>query len=145
MDLRHELKHRITPSDALAIKSRLSLIATSDAHAKDGVYFIRSLYFDNINDKALREKLDGVPMEERTAYYVCAICCEFPDGREIIVRGECHGHIGFERDGNEGFGYDPLFLINGKAFGRYTAEEKDKISHRGNALRLLTKELEKII
>lgn len=100
---------------------------------------------DELNNDLLLEKLDGVPMEERTAYYVCAICCEFPDGREIIVRGECYGHIGFERDGNEGFGYDPLFLINGKAFGRYTAEEKDKISHRGNALRLLTKELEKII
>ena len=100
---------------------------------------------DELNNDLLLEKLDGVAMEERTAYYVCAICCEFPDGREIIVRGECHGHIGFERDGNEGFGYDPLFLINGKAFGRYTAEEKDKISHRGNALRLLTKELEKII
>lgn len=100
---------------------------------------------DELNNDLLLEKLDGVPMEERTAYYVCAICCEFPDGREIIVHGECHGHIGFERDGNEGFGYDPLFLINGKAFGRYTAEEKDKISHRGNALRLLTKELEKII
>ena len=71
MDLRHELKHRITPSNALAIKSRLSLIATSDAHAKDGVYFIRSLYFDNINDKALREKLDGVPSREkfRIRYY----------------------------------------------------------------------------
>ena len=100
---------------------------------------------DELNNDLLLEKLDGVAMEERTAYYVCAICCEFPDGREIIVRGECHGHIGFERDGNEGFGYDPLFLINGKSFGRYTAEEKDKISHRGNALRLLTKELEKII
>lgn len=100
---------------------------------------------DELNNDLLLEKLDGVAMEERTAYYVCAICCEFPDGREIIVRGECHGHIGFERDGNEGFGYDPLFLINGKSFGRYTAEEKDKISHRGNALILLTKELEKII
>ena len=64
---------------------------------------------------------------------------------QVIVRGECHGHIGFERDGNEGFGYDPLFIINGRAFGRYTAEEKDEISHRGKALRLLTKELEKII
>lgn len=71
VDLRHELKHRITPSDALAIKSRLSLIATPDAHAKDGVYFIRSLYFDNIKDKALREKLDGVPSREkfRIRYY----------------------------------------------------------------------------
>lgn len=100
---------------------------------------------DELNNDLLLEKLDGVPMEKRTAYYVCAICCTFPDGREIVVRGECHGHIGFERDGNAGFGYDPLFLVNGRAFGRYTAEEKDKISHRGNALRLLTNELEKIL
>ena len=81
---------------------------------------------DEKNNDLLLEKLDGVPLE-------------------IVVRGECSGVIGFERDGNEGFGYDPLFLVDGKAFGRYTAEEKDKISHRGNALRLLTKELEKII
>lgn len=100
---------------------------------------------DEKNNDILLEKLDGVPLEKRTAHYVCAICCTFPDGREIVVRGECNGVIGFERDGHEGFGYDPLFLVDGKAFGRYTAEEKDKISHRGNALRLLTKELEKII
>ena len=100
---------------------------------------------DEKNNDLLLEKLDGVPLEKRTAHYVCAICCTFPDGREIVVRGECNGVIGFERDGNEGFGYDPLFLVDGKAFGRYTAEEKDKISHIGNALSLLTKELEKII
>lgn len=100
---------------------------------------------DEKNNDLLLEKLDGVPLEKRTAHYVCAICCTFPDGREIVVRGECNGVIGFERDGHEGFGYDPLFFVDGKAFGRYTAEEKDKISHRGNALRLLTKELEKII
>lgn len=100
---------------------------------------------DEKNNDLLLEKLSGVPMEKRKAHYACAICCVFPDGKEITVRGECHGYIGFERDGNEGFGYDPLFLINGKSFGKYTAEEKDKISHRGNALRLLTQELNKIL
>lgn len=100
---------------------------------------------DEDNNNLLLKKLEGVAEEKRTAYYVCAICCMFPDGKEITVRGECHGHIGFERDGNAGFGYDPLFIINGKSFGNYEGEEKDKISHRGNALRLLTKELEKII
>lgn len=100
---------------------------------------------DEKNNDLLLEKLEGVPAEKRTAHYVCAICCTFPDGREIVVRGECQGIIGFARDGSEGFGYDPLFIVDGRAFGRYTAEEKDKISHRGNALRLLTKELEKII
>lgn len=100
---------------------------------------------DEKNNDLLLDKLEGVPAEKRTAHYVCAICCTFPGGREIVVRGECQGIIGFARDGSEGFGYDPLFIVDGRAFGRYTAEEKDKISHRGNALRLLTKELEKII
>lgn len=100
---------------------------------------------DEANNDLLLKKLEGVPEEKRTAYYVCAICCVFPNGEEITVRGECHGHIGFERDGNGGFGYDPLFIINGRSFGRYTAQEKDEISHRGKALRLLAKELEKRI
>ncbi len=100
---------------------------------------------DEKNNDLLLEKLKDVPLEKRTAHYVCAICCIFPDGKEITVRGECAGLIGFERDGTEGFGYDPLFLVGGKAFGRYTAEEKDKISHRGNALRALAEELKKIL
>lgn len=100
---------------------------------------------DEKNNDLLLEKLEGVPEEKRTAHYVCAVCCTFPDGREIVVRGECGGVIGFQRDGDQGFGYDPLFLVNGKSFGRYTAGEKDEISHRGKALRLLTEKLEKIL
>ena len=100
---------------------------------------------DEKNNDLLLEKLKGVKPEQRTAHYVCAICCVFPNGKEITVRGECSGTIGFERDGNAGFGYDPLFLVNGRSFGRYTAEEKDKISHRVNALRKLKAELEKYI
>ncbi len=100
---------------------------------------------DEDNNNLLLEKLQGVAESDRTAYYVCAISCIFPDGKDISVRGECHGIIGFERDGNAGFGYDPLFIINGKSFGKYEGEEKDKISHRGKALRSLAEELKKII
>ena len=100
---------------------------------------------DEDNNNLLLEKLQGVAENDRTAYYVCAISCIFPDGKEISVRGECHGIIGFERDGNAGFGYNPLFIINGKLFGKYEGEEKDKISHRGKALRSLAEELKKII
>ena len=111
-----------------------------------GVYSARfSGGGDEDNNDLLLEKLEGVPMEQRGAHYACAICCVFPDGREINVQGKCYGYIGFERDGNEGFGYDPLFLVDGKSFGKYTAEEKDKISHRGNALRKLVDELKTII
>lgn len=100
---------------------------------------------DEKNNDKLLDELKDVPVEKRTGKYVCAVCCVFPDGREIMVRGECHGTIGFQREGNEGFGYDPLFLVEGKSFGNYTADEKDKISHRGNALRKLTDELRNII
>ena len=97
------------------------------------------------NDKLLRE-LDGVPLEKRTARFVSVVTCVFPDGKKIAVRGECEGKIAFERSGNGGFGYDPLFLFeDGRSFGEFSAEEKDKVSHRGKALRLLADELEKMI
>ena len=68
---RHEWKHEIRPADMLAIRQRLRAIAQPDEHARDGRYLIRSLYFDNSYDKALREKIDGVNMREkfRIRYY----------------------------------------------------------------------------
>ena len=68
---RHEWKIEITPADRIAIRQRMSAVAKPDKHAKDGKYLIRSLYFDNAADKALREKIDGVNMREkfRIRYY----------------------------------------------------------------------------
>ena len=97
------------------------------------------------NDKLLLE-LSGVPMEKRTAYYVAAIACVFPDGRQFTVRGECHGHIAFERQsGNGGFGYDPLFISENGPFSQLTAEQKDAISHRGKALKIFEQKLKEYI
>ena len=62
MDYRHEWKHEITYLDLLCIRQRLRAVASPDAHAKDGRYLIRSLYFDNLYDKALNEKVDGLNM-----------------------------------------------------------------------------------
>lgn len=100
---------------------------------------------DDDNNKKLLAELDGVPMEERTAHYVAAIACVFPDGRQFTVRGECHGHIAFAEEGNCGFGYDPLFISEKGKFGLLSADEKDSISHRGKALRLFKKKLLKYI
>lgn len=71
MDYRHEWKHEINVSDMIAIRQRLRAVAHPDEHATDGKYRIRSLYFDNLSDKALREKLDGVSRREkfRIRYY----------------------------------------------------------------------------
>lgn len=97
------------------------------------------------NDKLLRE-LEGVPMEKRTAYYVAAIACVFPDGRQFTVRGECHGHIAFtEQEGPGGFGYDPLFISEIGPFSQVSDEAKDAVSHRGRALEKFKAELEKYI
>ena len=71
MEYRHELKHEINQADLLALRQRLRAVMTLDPHAVDGKYLIRSLYFDNASDKALREKLDGVSRREkfRIRYY----------------------------------------------------------------------------
>lgn len=103
---------------------------------------------DDKNNELLLENLKDVPMERRTARFVSAVCCVFPDGRRITVRGECEGKIAFDLKGNGGFGYDPLFLpeeYEGKTMAQLTPEEKDTISHRGKALRLLSKKLEEIL
>ena len=103
---------------------------------------------DDKNNELLLENLKDVPMEQRTARFVSAVCCVFPDGRKITVRGECEGKIAFDLKGNGGFGYDPLFLpeeYEGKTMAQLTPEEKDSISHRGKALRLLSKKLEEIL
>ena len=71
MDYRHEWKHEISVSDMIAIRQRMRAIAKPDHHALDGTYRIRSLYFDNLADRALREKIDGVNCREkfRIRYY----------------------------------------------------------------------------
>ena len=100
---------------------------------------------DEANIDKLLDKLDGVERKDRTARFVCAACCVFPDGRIITVRGKCEGEILTERHGSGGFGYDPVFMSGEKSFGEITAEEKDAMSHRGKALRLMAEGLKKII
>lgn len=100
---------------------------------------------DEANNDKLLSELENVPDDERTARFVCAVCCVFPDGRNITVEGACEGSIFRERRGNGGFGYDPLFNCGGQPFGEISAEEKDRISHRGIALRKLAEELKNII
>lgn len=97
------------------------------------------------NDKLLRE-MAGVPETRRGARFVSAICCVFPDGRRVEARGECSGRIAFAPEGDGGFGYDPLFLVEGgRSYAQLTAGEKDEISHRGRAMRLFATRLEQTL
>lgn len=96
---------------------------------------------DEANIQKLLKNLEDVPEEKRTARFVCTVCVCFPDGRKFTVCGKCEGKIGFEKHGDGGFGYDPVFMVGEKSFAELSAQEKDKISHRGNALRKLAKVL----
>lgn len=96
---------------------------------------------DDGNNRKLLKELEGVSTEKRTAHFACAICVSFPDGSEITATGKCEGYIGYEKKGENGFGYDPLFMVGERSLAEMTAKEKDAISHRGNAL----KELQKIL
>lgn len=114
-----------------------------------GVHSARYLGEDtpySIKNAELIRRLEGVPEEERTARFVCAIAAVLPDGRELTVRATIEGWIGYEEKGSNGFGYDPIFYV--PEFGRTTAElseeEKNLVSHRGKALRLMKEELAKL-
>lgn len=96
---------------------------------------------DEKNNQKLLKLLTDVEVSERTARFVSVVCCVFPNGDIISARGECEGYIGFEPKGNGGFGYDPLFMVGDKSFAELTPDEKDALSHRGNALRLLSEKL----
>ena len=92
---------------------------------------------DEANIMKLLDALRDTPDEKRTAAFVCSVCVCFPDGRLLEIEGRCEGKIGYEKCGNNGFGYDPVFLVGGRSFATFTADEKDAVSHRGNALRKL--------
>ncbi len=100
---------------------------------------------DEANNIKLLKNLENVPNEKRTARFVCAICVAFPDGGEITAHGTCEGRIGFEKKGSNGFGYDPLFMVGDKSFAELSADEKDAISHRGNALKELKEKLSSLV
>ena len=89
------------------------------------------------------DKLKEVPDDERTARFVCAIAACLPDGREIVVRGTMEGQIGHSIAGENGFGYDPIFFLPeyGKTSAELLPEEKNAVSHRGKALRMMEEKL----
>ena len=97
-----------------------------------------------IKNQKIIENLEGVPEEQRTARFVCAIAAAFPDGRVVTKRGTIEGIIGYEPRGENGFGYDPIFFLPeyGKTTAELSAEEKNKISHRGRALEMIKEELQ---
>ena len=113
-----------------------------------GIYSARYMGEDtsyDIKNQNLIDRLEGVPKEQRTARFVCAIAAALPDGSTKVVRGTIEGYIGWEPAGTNGFGYDPIFYVDeyGCSTAQLSPEEKNKVSHRGNALRAMREELKK--
>ncbi|OUP49496.1 XTP/dITP diphosphatase [Lachnoclostridium sp. An181] len=111
-----------------------------------GIYSARYMGEDtsyDIKNKALLERMDGVPDEKRSARFVCAIAAVLPDGTKEVVRGTIEGRIGYEIAGENGFGYDPIFYVPEYqcTTAQMDPEMKNRLSHRGNALRLMRKVL----
>lgn len=98
---------------------------------------------DEKNNQKLLAELDNTPDEKRTAQYVCAMACVFPDGRQFTVEGSCKGLLLREYRGEGGFGYDPLFYFPGyqKTFAQISGDMKNRVSHRGKAMKDFCKAL----
>jgi len=92
---------------------------------------------DEEKNQKLLQELSGVSDEKRTAAFICSMCYIDDCGNEHFVQGECGGRIGYEPKGENGFGYDPIFMYGDRSFAEISADEKNKVSHRANALKAL--------
>ena len=139
-----------------SVPAKLGYIGIADdsglcVDALDGAPGIYSARYsgggDQANIKKLLKELDPVPEQQRTAKFVCVMSAVFPDGRIITARGETYGVILREQRGEDGFGYDPVFYSTdlNKTFAEASADEKNKVSHRGRALTLFSEKLKGII
>lgn len=111
-----------------------------------GIYSSRYLGEDTpyeVKNQEIIKRLEGVEEEKRTARFVCAVAAVFPDGREVVKRGTVEGIIGYEAKGENGFGYDPIFIPENseKTLAQFSSEEKNQISHRKRALEQMKEEL----
>ncbi|MDD6639072.1 MAG: XTP/dITP diphosphatase [Lachnospiraceae bacterium] len=107
-----------------------------------GIYSARYMGEDTsytVKNRNLIERLEGVPKEQRTARFVCAIAAVLPGGKELVTRQTMEGYIGYEPEGENGFGYDPIFFLEeyGCSSAALSREQKNAISHRGKALRAM--------
>ena len=102
---------------------------------------------DDENIDKLLNRLENLPDSDRGAAFVSSVCLYMPEKSQdnyVICTGECRGYIARERQGEGGFGYDPVFMVDGKSYASMSRREKDAISHRGAALRLLAEKIAKI-
>jgi len=96
---------------------------------------------DRENNQKLLREIEGIPISKRGARFKCVMAIVSHDGKEAVAEGSCRGRIGLREVGKKGFGYDPIFILphGGKTMAQLTLEEKNRVSHRGKALKKLRK------
>lgn len=147
------MENALIKAKAVAAASNGAVVLADDSgleidylNKEPGIFSARYLGEDTSyheKNSNLIERLSGVPDEQRTARFVCAIACVLPDGTALTEEAAVEGRIGYEEKGENGFGYDPIFMIPeyGKSTAELTEEEKNAISHRGKALRAMKKRI----
>lgn len=119
-------------------------LAVDYLKGEPGVYSARygnAEFTDEQRCDYILEKMKDCPEKKRKARFVSVLHFIFADGKAVSVRGECEGKIGFEKIGYNGFGYDPVFMVDGLSFAQISAEVKNKISHRAVAMQKLAEYL----
>lgn len=142
-------ENSLIKSRAIAAVAKDAIVLADDSgleidalNKEPGIYSARYMGEDtsyDIKNANLIERLDGVEKQDRSARFVCAVSAVFPDGEDAVVRGTIEGYIGWEPMGANGFGYDPIFYLWDKdvSTASLSPEDKNAISHRGQALRMI--------
>ena len=140
---------RATGYVALADDSGLEVDALGGRPGVRSARFAREHATDSENNQALLAALQGVPEMSRSARFRCSLAVVSPFGNEpLLTAGTCEGRIGFEARGEGGFGYDPLFIVNefgARTMAELAAAEKNRVSHRGQAVEHLRPLLTRLI
>lgn len=147
-------ENAVIKAKAVAAKTEAVVLADDSGleidylNKEPGIYSARYMGEDTpykVKNRNLIDRLSGVPDEDRTARFVCAIAAVLPNGEVITTHGVIEGRIGYEEKGSNGFGYDPIFYVPeyGCSTAELSEEEKNRISHRGKALEAMKLELKK--
>ncbi len=136
---------------AKAVASQISnmdgvTVLADDLNKEPGIYSARYMGEEvpyEIKNQNILERLNGVPKQQRTARFVCAIAAVLPEGETLVVRETVEGYIGWEPAGENGFGYDPIFYLEeyNCTTAQLPSEQKNQLSHRGKALRVMKEKL----
>ena len=152
-DGRTFVENAIIKAKAVAACAEEAVVLADDSgleidylNKEPGIYSARYLGEDTSyheKNANLIDRLTGVPDKDRTTRFVCAIACVLPGGAVMTEEATIEGRIGYEEKGQNGFGYDPIFIVPeyDKSTAQLTEEEKNEISHRGKALRGMKRQL----